>query len=499
MSPSRRRRQPPSRRHGRRLHPLAVAAIVVAVAVFITFYAFNGGLPFIGRYTLYAVVDNSVNVRPGSPVRIAGINVGSVTGTSTDGSDTRIAFTMQGNGLPIHRDATVTIRDRLFLEGSYYLELDPGTPQAPLVNSGFTIEKQNTSSPVQFYQLLSTFTQPVRTSLENTLDAFNEGFSPASGQPLGDSGAGALKRAIPLLTPVLGQIAQVSEALTSHPGDLSRLIDSASRVTGTLAGQSAQLDQLVIGLDRSSAALDSDDGALGRTVSGLDATLKATPPALAAIDHTLGPVEQLARALTPSLRIAPPLVSALTRSVEAFAAVITPSKRGPLIAALRTTFTTFPKVLSQLGSVFPVTKAVTDCLRENVTPILNSTVQDGSLSTGQPVWQEFVHFLPNVAAATGDFDSDGHYTRVLLGEGDDAVLSGPLAGILKTVSTTLGGGAGGLIGILPGGGGSSIEGATPQWIGTLPASAFRPDVSCAGQKLPKLTDITADADAGSTP
>lgn len=493
-----RRRRRPSGRRGPRLHPLGVATIVIAIAVFITFYAFNGGLPFIGHYTLYAVVRNSVNVRPESPVRIAGIDVGSVTGTSPDGADTKIAFTMQSNGLPVHRNATITIRDRLFLEGSYYLELDPGTPESPVVHSGFTIEPQNTASPVQFYQLLSTFTQPVRTSLEDALTTFNQGFSPGPGQSLSDSGAGALKRAIPLLTPVLRQFAQVSEALTSRPGDLSRLIDSASRVTGTLAGQSTQLDELVLGLDRASTALNSDDGALGRTISGIDATLRATPPALDAVQRSLGPVEQLSLALTPSLQVAPPLVSSITRAVDAFAAVITPAKRGPLITALHTTFTTFPKLLTQLGSVFPVTKAVTDCLRNNVTPTLDSTVQDGSLSTGQPVWKDFVHFLPNVAAATGDFDQDGHYTRVLLGVGDNSILSGPLAGILKTVSTTLGGAASGLIGILPGGG-SSLEGATPQWIGTLPASVFRPDVSCAGQKVPELTDVTADADSGSTP
>ena len=103
------------------MHPLAIAAIVILATAFVTYYAFNQGLPFVHRFTLYALVSDSVNVRGGSPVRIAGIDVGTVQGTSSTGDATRIEFTVSGNGLPIHTDATIRIRDRLFLEGSYYL------------------------------------------------------------------------------------------------------------------------------------------------------------------------------------------------------------------------------------------------------------------------------------------------------------------------------------------------------------------------------------------
>jgi len=83
------------------------------------------------HFTLHAVVSNSVNVRQDSPVRVAGIDVGAVTGTEPRGRSTEISFTMNDQGLPVHTNATLRIRDRLFLEGGYYLELDPGTPAAP--------------------------------------------------------------------------------------------------------------------------------------------------------------------------------------------------------------------------------------------------------------------------------------------------------------------------------------------------------------------------------
>ena len=37
------------------------------------------------------------------------------------------------DGLPIHADATAAIRSRIFLEGNFYVDLHPGTPQAPLL------------------------------------------------------------------------------------------------------------------------------------------------------------------------------------------------------------------------------------------------------------------------------------------------------------------------------------------------------------------------------
>lgn len=66
------------------------------------------------------MVNNSVNVRQDSPVRIAGIDVGVVSGVSPAGNASRISFTVDDNGLPLHSDATVRIRTRLFLEGGYY-------------------------------------------------------------------------------------------------------------------------------------------------------------------------------------------------------------------------------------------------------------------------------------------------------------------------------------------------------------------------------------------
>jgi ABC-type transporter Mla subunit MlaD len=461
-----------------------IAALTILLAVVITYYAFSGKqIPFVHHFTMHALVRNSVDIIPDSPVRIAGIDVGKVSGTSAEGSLTRVDFTVGSNGQPVHTDATVTIRDRLFLEGGYYLQLDPGSPSAPVAKDGFTIPISNTAYPVQFYQVLSTFYSATRRSLQNTLNTLNEGFSAPGGQQptAANSGIGGLKQAIPQMTPTLKDVAWVAQGLHgTQPGDVERLLASGSDVTATLAANSSQLADLVTGLDRTSTALASSDGALAQSVSGLDQTLRVAPPALSAVDRALPPVTRLARALDPSLKVAPPLVDGLTKAVGELAAVVAPAERGRLLETLKTTFVEFPSTLRQLGTAFPVTKAVTDCLRTHVTPVLTSQVPDGSLSTGRPVWQDFVHFIVGLASAVQNFDGNGYWIRSILGSGNNSASVGKLLSSGASVPR--------------------IQGSSPHWVGDLTASDFRPDALCSSQPVVNLSTGAAGATVqGTTP
>jgi virulence factor Mce-like protein len=490
MSPlGRRSRKATGRKRG--MHPVAISLITIAVVSFVTYYAFSQSIPFVHHYTLHALVDNSVAVRADSPVRIAGVDVGAVQGVEPAGRATKITFTMEDAGKPIHTDATVRIRSRLFLEGGYYLELDPGSPSAPTVDDGYTIQQDKTATPVQFYNVLSTFDQAARSSLENTLNTLNDGFSfrDSHGNRVSNPGAVGLKNTIPQLTPVLKDVAWINRGLRgTQAGDVQNLLENASNVTTTLSQSSGQLADLVTGLNRASSALAAADGALGQSVRGIDQTLQVAPAALTAIDASLPPLTNLARALDPSLKVAPPIVDGVTGAVRELAAVVAPAARGRLIASLKTTFQEFPSLLSQLGGLFPITKSVTDCLRTHVTPTLLAKVPDGQLSTGNPVWQEFVHFLPRIAGASGNFDANGHWIRYLAGAGTNTLNLGslPLVGQLLSTGTPL-----------PGGATGSIQGYSPAWVGDLTASAFRPDVECSTQPLPSFASLGPARDVSS--
>ncbi len=478
-SPTGTRTRPGSRtrRRRRRLHPLVIATLVIGATVAITFYAFNREVPFIHHFTLNAQVSNSVNVRGGDPVRIGGIDVGQVVAVTPAGDNSDIEMTLQSSALPIHRDATIRIRDRLFLEGSYYLELDPGTAAAPKLADGGTIPLARTSSPVQFFQLLSTFSLPTRSSFTGSINELSMGLG---GQPVADSGAAGLKATAVQLQPLLADTAVLTRAFRgTSQGDLGRLTSSSSQVAGTLAASSPQLADLVRSLGTTAAALTSSDGSLAQSVAGLDQTLRAAPASLTAVDAALPPVATLARTLNPSLRAAPPLIDDVTATAGQLSAALGPAQRGPLVTSLRATFQELPSILTQLARAFPIGKQITDCLQSHLVPVLKQVVPDGKLSTGRPVWQDFDHFLGGVAGATASFDANGPYTRFLAGAGPD------------TLSGTFGGQQ--LVATVPPGG-TELQGARPKWIGTLTASQFHPEARCTAQPLPSLGATTAAPD-----
>jgi virulence factor Mce-like protein len=486
MSPlGRRSRKGGGRKRG--MNPIAISIITIALVFAVVYYAFSQQIPFVSKFTLHALVNNSLQVRTDSPVRIAGVDVGTVENvTKGPGTTSQINFTIDDNGLPIHNDATILIKDRLFLEGGYYLALNPGSPSAPVLHDGDTIPTSHTTYPVQFYNLLSTFDGFTRQSLENLLNTLNDSLSPldSHNRPVAHPGAVALKQTFPQLTPTFKDVAIVTRALHgTHAGDVQNLLSSTSNITTTLQHNSSQLTDLVTSLNRTAGALDSADGALAQSVSGLDQTLQVAPNALTAIDRSLPPLASLGTALDPSLKLAPGIIDGLTRAVTALGAVVAPTARGHLLTSLKAAFQQFPSILTQVATLFPITKGVTDCLKNNVEPILNAVVPDGSLSTGQPVWKEFVHFLPDLASAGMNFDANGNWTRL----GPIGVGTNTLAGLgsLPIVGQLFGTG-------LPGG--SSLQGSRPVWVGPLGPDAYHPEVACSTQQVPNLASANGAPD-----
>src|SRR5205085_1500624 len=141
------------RRRGRRkgMSTFAAGLIALAAIVIFTYLGFTKfANPFASQYTVHAIFSNASGLRPASLVRIAGVNVGQVervgpvSGCKLGGSRQKaggttaqqctaaeVTMTINGQGLPIHKDATFAIRPRIFLEGNFFVDGSPGTPEAP--------------------------------------------------------------------------------------------------------------------------------------------------------------------------------------------------------------------------------------------------------------------------------------------------------------------------------------------------------------------------------
>ncbi len=432
---------------------LGLMGLVVIFAA--VYFSFAKRVPFVEGYRVTGVFSNSSQLRKGSPVRIAGVDVGKVVGIKKGpGTTSEIEFEFKDNGLPIHQDATLRVRPRLFLEGGFYIELRAGSPSVPELADGGTIPLGQTSVPVQFDQILSSLDRPTRESLKRTITNVAEGTDGGAAKALGDSA----KPFVPALRDT-AQIAQAARGIRAH--DLSELLASLTTITGTLAANDRQLGQMITALNTTSGALASESASLQDGIRQADLLSQTAIPRLRTIRAGLPSIERFAVALRPSL----PQTPATLRHVSQLLTETRPLLRSPALPALLTkltpTINRLPTLSTRLQTLFPLVTPVSDCLSDRALPTLKTKINDGPNSTNRPVWQDLVHATVGLSGASQSFDANGPSVRYLAAAGESSVALGSVPGV------------GQLVGLGP-----QITGSSPQWLGNGKLSPFRPDVAC---------------------
>ena len=212
------------------MSPVRAGLGIVVVSLVVVYFGFTKHVPFTHGFRVRAVFASAVNIRPSSPVRIAGVNVGKVAAVSRyGGSDVAlVTLDLAQQALPLHTDATLKIRPRIFLEGNFFVDLQPGSPTAPVLHEGATIPITQTSDPVQLDQVLTALDSGTRSDLQDLL----VGYGQALNQPPSPTGAQSLNRSIHSSVPALRDSTIVAQALSGQqPRDVERLIASLGRVT----------------------------------------------------------------------------------------------------------------------------------------------------------------------------------------------------------------------------------------------------------------------------
>jgi virulence factor Mce-like protein len=436
---------------------------VLGLTALVAYVAFNPSDPLHKPFELRAVVRSASQLRTESPVRIAGVQVGRVDSIEAGpGRLTTVVMRLQDRALPLHDDAELRIRPRLFLEGGFYVELQPGSPSAPEVRSGWRVPVSRTSTPVQLYQALDVFDAPAREALRTQLDVL--------ARATAHGGAEGLHEAAPQLAPLLRDVSVAADALRG-PGDhaLSDALRSGARLLRVTGDDAAGIARLVASFDRAAGALAAHDRQLGAAVTALDGTLRDAPPALRALDAALPESRHTLASLSAALPAAPRALRRTLGVVGQLDALVAPATRDRTIAALATTFRDLPTLVGRLASMFPTAKPLADCLSSHVIPILNAKAPDGKLSSGRPVWQDFVHAMVGLASASQNFDANGYATRYMFGTGPDMVSTESLPGIGRLVGSI----------------GTPLQSRpVPLAAGRTPP--VRTDQSCAAQPVPSL-------------
>ena len=453
-----------------RISPFAAGIIAIGTITLAAYFAFGGGLPWSKQYEIYAQVRSANELHSRTPVRIAGVEVGRVTGFKRGpGGTAIIKMAIKGNGRPIHQDATLKVRPRIFLEGNFFVDLKPGSPSSPEMKRGGTIPLANTATPVQLDQILSELDSPTRANLLH--------FVHALATSVKGGGAETFDKTLRYWAPTFRNGALTAESfrgLRTH--DLSNFVRDGGKTAAAIADDRAALANLVTGLNRATRALAQRRAKVESAVAQLAGTIDEARPAFEAINAAIPSSRALVQDLRPALRIAPPTLRSANLLLDQVSALIQPAELPRLLDQLDPAIVSLAQLEPQLGQLLALTTPVTECVRTNVLPTLKKSVDDGDLTTGQPVYRELLASLPGLASGSQNFDGNGPALRYHAGFGDETVSLGknnpePAVGLTS----------------------QPILGSRPQYTGVRPP--FHPEVPCGQNEPPNLKATTGPAPA----
>jgi ABC-type transporter Mla subunit MlaD len=407
---------------------VTIAIIFILIFTIGPYLAFTKHVPFTGYgYEVKATFSNSANIALNSPVRIAGVDVGKVIETTRDGNNTEVTFNVAESGRPIHDDAFAAIRPRIFLEGNFFIELDPGSPSAPEMDSGGTIPVSRTSTAVQIDEVLSALQSPVRADLGRLLEGYGLALmhEPTAAEDRtqlpevkGKTGAEALNGAFRYGGDAGKYSAQVTNALLgTEKRDLARLVAGAGRAFGAFASRQRDLQGLIENFDVFTGALASQSANLSTTIQLLAPTLRITRASMVSLNRTLPPLRTYAIELRPAVAELPGLIAASKPWLAQVRPLLSGREAGGAVKLLaRSTPGLAGAAQASKKTTLPQLNRLSLCTTQVMVPTANQVIND-QFSTGQPNYREFLYNLVNFAGVAQNFDGNGPYARAQLGGG----------------------------------------------------------------------------------
>ncbi len=468
-------------RHAGRFTPLQVGLIALVVIVIAVFFAFTKDIPFTRPFELKAVFENAPPIQRKQVVRIAGVDVGQVSNVEPVGGDSpAIVVTMKldEDALPLHEDATIKVRPRIFFEGNLFFDLKPGTPDSPRLDSGDTLPPSQTSAPVQIDQVLGTLTTSTREDLQKLLIGYGEALNgePEPGEDddqdpevQGETGAEALNDSLEYSADSLRGGAIVNDALLgSELHDLSKLIGAQQKILAALGTNEEQLKELITNFNVTTGALASEETNLSATIRELPQVLEAAQPALDNLNAAFPPTRAWALEMIPGVRETPATIDAGFPWIRQTTALLSPDELQALVDDLRPAVDDLAAVVNGQVQLLPRLDDFNRCQLKVVLPTGEERIEDGNLSTGLRNYEEFFQTLVSLTGESQNFDGNGIYVRFQAGGGGYPIQT-PSAGPNGPLHST----------------------ASYPPVGTRPAKTrkppYKPNVKCHTQPVPNLS------------
>jgi virulence factor Mce-like protein len=354
-----------------RLSNFKTGLLVVVLIAIACFFAFTQANPFANPYELNAMFHDANSIKPRSPVRIAGVEVGKVTKVEPveAGEDAaRVTMEIEDKGLPIHDDAQLKIRPRIFLEGNFFVDLQPGSPSAPELDSESTVPATQTAAPVQIGEVLNALQSDTREDLKTFLREYSFALS--------GKGAAGFNESIPFWEPAYRDSAIASEAtLGQDPErDLQRVLRGQARTFGALADDEDALQGVVTNLNTTTAALAREDAALSASVPELRDTLEAALPSLASLNDALPSLRAFSRDALPGVRSSDETLAATVPFMRQLSGLMGPGELRGAAAALRSQIPALVDLTEESVPLLEQARALSACTNNVLVPFSEQRV-----------------------------------------------------------------------------------------------------------------------------
>jgi phospholipid/cholesterol/gamma-HCH transport system substrate-binding protein len=418
-----------------RSNPVRFGIVLLAIIAIAVYFGFTKHIPFKHGFRLKAAFATAVNIRPKSPVRIAGVDVGKVSSIAREGNVGVVSMEIESVGLPIHADATLKVRPRTFLEGNWFIELQPGSPSTKTLSSGATIPVTQTSDPVQLDQVLDALNTDTRANLQNFLQGYGDGLTrkPTAAENSeqdpdvrGLNAAQALNKSYHRGPAALRGNAVINQALGgTEVHDLSKLIASIGKVTGALNVHEQQLSEWVPNFNAFLHIFAAQAPSLSATVARLPGSLHNADRAFASLDAAFPSIKSFATAIVPGVKLTPATISAALPWIEQVQASLAPSELGGVARGLDESSPTFAKLIGEQHAFFKQADLFSQCLTKVFYPAATTKLQDGTSTSGVEAYKEFWYGLVGLAGIGQSFDGNGAMGHFLIGNSGQTVRSAP--------------------------------------------------------------------------
>jgi phospholipid/cholesterol/gamma-HCH transport system substrate-binding protein len=337
------------------------AAIIglLVLSVIIAGYILNHErlrFPFIqsAPFTINAEFQTAQAVTPGQgqSVRVSGVQIGEIGSVALKNGVAVVSLAIdQKYKHLVHTNATALLRPRTGLK-DMFVELDPGTSNAPVAKPGYTIPVSNTIPDVNADEILSSLDSDTRAYLDLLVNG--------AGQGLKRNGGNQLAQVFERFEPTHRDLARLNGAVAVRGRALSQLINSLQRLNTAVAKKQVQIVSLIAASAKVFRAFASQGANISRAVGDLPSTLAQTTSTLREVQTFSEALRPAAINLLPAAHALPAANAAVTALAQPSAPIVQNQIRPfviaarPLVRNLKPASVNLAKATPNLSSTFVV-------------------------------------------------------------------------------------------------------------------------------------------------